>query len=460
MRIGVRRKLFFAVFALVFLGVGATGAVLSHFLSNNPGAVANPTTLIFIGGGVAIGIALIVSAVFSRFLSSTLRILVDFARKTAEGQRRGPIDIVSHDDFGGLAGSLNRLSEQLEGHVTALADERDRFEAILNGMSEAVLALDEAQRVTLINRAAIMLLGLGDGPIGHTLLETVRAPALHAMVVDVNERGEAAVEFDLPGTEHRRILARATRRKSGGAVVVLRDMTELRQLENVRRDFVSNVSHELRTPVSIIRANAETLLDGAIDNREAAVRFLTSMVTNAERLSNLISDLLDVSRIEAGKYELVKETVPVSLALRRAAAALETQAIEKDFSIQVQPAGDLGVVADTRALDQVLFNFTDNAVKYSPKGGRVLLRAREEQELVCIEVEDNGPGIEPEHRNRLFERFYRVDPGRSREMGGTGLGLAIAKHLATAMNGEVGMTAGKISGSVFWIKLPRAQASR
>jgi two-component system phosphate regulon sensor histidine kinase PhoR len=427
---------------------------VSEPLSQISQVVARFRGLLAIAGAIALAIALVVSAASSHLFSRTLRVLVEFARQMAEGEKRGQLKVASPDELGGLAGSLNKLSEQLERHVSALAGERDRFEAVLEGMSEAVLALDERQKVTLINRAGIMLLGLSGQPVGRMLAEMIRVPSLQELVTAVEPGNDLTAEFDLPSEPARRILARATRPRVGGVVVVLLDVTELRRLENIRRDFVSNVSHELRTPVSIIRANAETLLDGAIDDRDAAERFLGSLISNAERLANLIADLLDISRIEEGKYNINIEPVPLAISLRRAAASLETQAIEKNFTIQVEPMGDLSVIGDARALDQVLYNLVDNAVKHNKSGGKVILRALKNNGRIRIEVEDDGPGVDPKHRTRLFERFYRVDPGRSRKMGGTGLGLAIVKHLVLAMNGEVGVEPAQPHGSIFWISLP------
>ncbi len=427
---------------------------VSKPLSEISEAVSALRSLLVISGLIGLFIAFLVAAVSSHLLSRTLRVLVDYAKQTASGERGSPIQVSSPDAFGGLAGSLNKLSEQLETHVSALAGQRDQFEAVLEGMSEAVIALDKNEKVTLINRAGIMLLGLSGQPIGQMLLETIRVPALHDLVSSLEPGSNETLEFNLPIQEERTILARATRTRAGGVVLVLLDVTELRRLENMRRDFVSNVSHELRTPVSIIRANAETLLDGAIDDREAASRFLGSMLSNSERLTNLIGDLLDISRIEEGVYDLTIEPVQISLSLRRCAAGLETQAIEKGFTIRVESPGDTQVLADSRALDQVLFNLLDNAVKYAREGGHVILRTRSLDGMVRIEVEDDGLGIDKENQDRLFERFYRVDPGRSREMGGTGLGLAIVKHLVLAMKGEVGMEPADPHGSVFWVTLP------
>jgi two-component system, OmpR family, phosphate regulon sensor histidine kinase PhoR len=409
--------------------------------------------LLALAGIIGLAIAIVAAAVSSSSFSRALRALVDYAEHVQDSGAR-PEVAGRRDELGGLAASVQRLAEQLQQRVTELASERRRFEDILEGMSEALIALDEYRRVTLVNRAAVVMLGQAERPIGRTILELVRVPELNALLNDVAPGGQATSEFDLGPVAPRRVLALAKRRESGDYVVVLMDVTELRRLERLRRDFVSNVSHELRTPVSIIKANAETLVDGALDDPEASRRFLASIATHADRLASLISDLLDISRIEEGKYELLPEAVPVEAALSHAAAALETPAAEKRITLGVESRTDLVVTCDKRALDQVLFNLVDNAVKYTQPGGNVVLRASKDGTRVVLEVADDGPGVEPKHRERLFERFYRVDAGRSREMGGTGLGLAIVKHLVTAMGGTVGMRPADGRGSVFWVSLP------
>jgi two-component system, OmpR family, phosphate regulon sensor histidine kinase PhoR len=415
--------------------------------------------LLALAGIVGLAIAFVVAAISSHLFSRALRALVEYAERAQDGARR-PAVASRQDEIGGLASSVQRLADRLEQQVSELAAERHRFEEILEGMSEALIALDEHRRVTLINRAAVVLLGQTAPTVGRTLLEIVRVPELNALLDGVAPGGEITSEFDLGAVSPRRVLARAKRREPGDYVVVLLDVTELRRLENLRRDFVANVSHELRTPVSIIKANAETLLDGALEDPDAARRFLASVATHADRLANLISDLLDISRLEEGKYELKRERSSVDAAFRRVFAALETQAAEKGTAIRLEPSGALFCACDVRALDQVLFNLVDNAIKYSPGGSAIYLRAANKAGGVLLEVEDDGPGIEPDHRDRLFERFYRVDPGRSREMGGTGLGLAIVKHLVTAMGGRVGMRPAKARGAIFWVSLPAALGSQ
>ncbi len=429
---------------------------ISKSLTAVSDAVHSLMRILFFASVIGLFIAALMSVVISHFFSRRLRSLVFSAKQLVIGEGRHRIKDDVQDEIGGLAGSLNALSDKLEEYVAQLAEKRDQFEAVLDGMSEAVIATDEKGQVTLINRAGAVLLGLTDCPSGRMLLETVRIPALYELVSSVQEpHGAHTREFDLPIESPRRILARATRLLNGGVVIVLLDVTDLRKLERIRRDFVSNVSHELRTPISIIKANAETLRDGALADQEVAERFLDAMINNAERLSCLISDLLDISRIEEGKLEFVTNPVSIEKVLNSAASALKTKASERQFTIEIEPCSRIFVLADERTLEQILFNLIDNAVKYSGIGGRVVMRAIDNEDNVLIEVEDNGPGIDSRYRDRLFERFFRIDKGRSRDMGGTGLGLAIVKHLVIAMKGEVGMKPAKPNGSIFWVLLPK-----
>jgi two-component system phosphate regulon sensor histidine kinase PhoR len=425
---------------------------VSKPLSQIDEAISKLLGFLVLGGLIALIIAAFISALTSHFMSKSLRSLVDYAHQMADGQRK-PIPISTGDELGGLASSINRMSEQIGHHLGILANERDRFEAVLEGMSEAVVALDEDRRITLVNQAGIALLGLDGQPLGRSLLETIRIPELHKHIGELGLEEDSALEFELPGTHKKTVYAHTKVQRSGGVVIVFTDVTEVRRLETVRRDFVANVSHELRTPVSIIRANAETLLVEAPDSGEPSVRFMESILGNAERLSRLISDLLDISRIESGGYKMEMHHIEAGEVLRRAANTMADRAKTKNLALAVESSQKQPVLADGRALDQIVLNLLDNAVKYTQEGGHIVVRAIRQNSDVFIEVEDNGPGIKSQHRDRLFERFYRVDSGRSKEMGGTGLGLAIVKHLASAMGGNAGMRPARPRGSVFWISL-------
>ncbi len=405
-------------------------------------------------GLVSLGGAIVLSGVVSGYVGRMLRGLVQDARRAAEGEEKRPPP-ENQEELRGLAGSLNRMAAELESTVATLAAERSRFEAVLESMDEGVVAVDEAQHLTMINRAALGLLSLSIEQGGSTLAERIPIPALQELVQQALAGHPDRREFETRTNPPRQVLAYASPlRNQQGAVVVMHDVTEIRRLERIRRDFVANVSHELRTPVSIIRANAETLLDGAIEKPEVARRFLDAQLRNADRLAALVADLLEISRIEAGTYEISPDVLAIAPVVEHTIDNVDQLAKEKSITITADVPEDMTAWADEQALEQVLLNLVDNAVKYTPAGGKIVVRAFERDEMVRIEVEDNGPGIEPRHRARVFERFYRVDKGRSREVGGTGLGLAIVKHLAEAMDGQVGVEPASPHGSIFWIHLP------
>jgi two-component system, OmpR family, phosphate regulon sensor histidine kinase PhoR len=314
--------------------------------------------------------------------------------------------------------------------------------------------VDGERRVTLVNGSARGLLNLPDDVLGRTLPEVLRIPAILDLVDAPADLHEPMVEIDIPGPPKRTLLANRTPQPATeGSVLVLHDVTLMRRLEAVRKDFVANVSHELRTPVSVIRASAENLADGAIAEPESAQRFLDAVLRNTERLSRIISDLLDLSRIESGNYPLTLEPLDLAVISGRVIAELTPEAEQRHTSITVEIDALPLVHGDLGAVEQILVNYVDNALKYAPDGGDIHVGGHERDGRVRITVRDNGPGIPPGHRPRLFERFYRVDPGRSRAVGGTGLGLAIVKHLAHSMGGVVGMEPAEPSGSVFWVEL-------
>ncbi|MBK8480070.1 MAG: PAS domain-containing protein [Proteobacteria bacterium] len=415
-----------------------------------------------LGGMVGLALAIALGTLASTLISRTLRSLVLQAR-TIAGNHAHRLPLPATSELAVLAGSFNQLAAELQRSVAALASERDRLATILEGMSEAVLALDAEQRVTLANRAATSLLDLDGTASGEVIaLAALGLPPLRELVDRATETTEASTaEFALgPSGAARHILARAARlRASPGCVVVLHDVTEVRRLETVRRDFVANVSHELRTPISVIRANAEALLDGALADPEHAQRFLAAILRHAERLARIISDLLDLSRMEAEQQHFERGVTALGPLVQRAIEAVEDSAGEKAITLANEIGAGTTVVVDESALEHVLLNLLDNAVKYTQPGGKVSARSAVHSGHVRVEVHDDGPGVEPQHRDRIFERFYRVDPGRSREMGGTGLGLAIVKHLVNALGGEVGVSAAQPRGSVFWFTLPRGEAA-
>jgi len=434
-------------------------------LSDVDSVAARLRLVVFVAGLLGLGLAVCISGIASHLALRPLRSLVRNARLvTSSGESiTTRLPVSSNDELGRLAGSFNELVDELDQTLSSLAGERDRLETILGGMTEALLALDPNDRVTHANQAALDLLSLAESPIGHLLVELVRVPALGELMARVHDASAAVVESELSLAPTQTVLARAASIKStGGTILVMLDISEMRRLEKVRRDFVANVSHELRTPVSVIQANAETLLDGALSHPTRGPEFLNAILRNAQRLSRLVSDLLDLSRIESGHFSLEIQPTAVSAAVQRAVESIRGLAQRKRLTVAANISSELSVLADSTAFDQVLTNLIVNAVKYTPEDGHVEIRAdRARAEaagaaVIHIDVCDDGSGIEPRHRLRIFERFYRVDPGRSREMGGTGLGLSIVKHLVGAMHGEVGVSDNPTGGSVFRVTLPAA----
>lgn len=400
---------------------------------------------------VAILAALVVALLFSGLASHLLAQILGRVLQNLRGQLDRPGAGTVGDELQTLMSSSEWIAEELDRRVQELASERDRFEAVLEAVDAGVVAIDSDGLLVTLNAAARGVLGLPSGVLGKPFVEVARDVSLHELLE--NEAGDASMEISLSGPPPREVLVRSSRAPSGAVVAVFHDITELRRLELVRRDFVANASHELRTPAAVLQANAETLLDGALDDPQAARRFVEAMHRNSTRLTSLLSDLLDLSRIEAGRYAMDPGRFGVSEAFARVIETLGTLAEEQGVGLSWQAPAELIVLADQGALDQVLLNLTDNAIKYTPSGGSVVLRAELRDDWVQMKVCDDGPGIPEEHRGRLFERFYRVEPGRSRTLGGTGLGLAIVKHLTQSMGGSVGFEPGE-PGSVFWLELP------
>ncbi len=444
------------LYVAVPLGPSEPGGVVrvAMDLADVDAAANKLRTILLIGALVGFFTSLLMSALASHLLSRTLRKLVTNARAMAAGHRAQPLAVSGDELLGGIALSLNQMAGELESSVADLAAERDRIEAVLEGMSEAVVAVNARRRVILVNSAARNLFQHPEDPAGCSLSELVRVPALHELL----EEGHGDVgecEFDLIGSQTRRVLANVTSQKAGGgAVIVLRDVTRIRHLETVRRDFVANVSHELRTPVSVIKATAETLIDGAMNDPVHGPRFMDAIHRNAERLARIISDLLSLASFESGQREADVTTVRLSEAVDECLAALEKAALQKGSVIECDVPSELSARVDPAALEHVVLNLVENAVKYTPAGGRIRVVARQEGEWIRVEVEDDGPGIPAEHRDRIFERFYRVDAGRSRAVGGTGLGLSIVRHQVELMGGAVGVEVAEPNGARFWFTVP------
>lgn len=339
----------------------------------------------------------------------------------------------------------------LERELRRFADVRDPAEQeLLSGLPDAAAIVAKDGRVRVCN-AAFDALAAGGRAAGMTPLEVTRSAELSEAVRRALEGTARRMEVELP---RRALSVQLTPLLRGEVLLLCRDVTEEKRAAATRRDFVANASHELRTPVAAIRGAAETLLDGALADPAAARTFVEIVHRQAERLGRLTQDLLDLSRLESRQVRFDAAPVDLAALVRGVIELHGPTAGAKGLTLTAQAAEGLLALADPRALEQVVVNLVDNAVKYTSAGG-VVVGAFEEGEDAVLTVADSGPGIEPHHLARIFERFYRVDPGRAREAGGTGLGLAIAKHLVQGMGGEVTVSSGA-SGTTFRVRLPRA----
>jgi two-component system phosphate regulon sensor histidine kinase PhoR len=333
-------------------------------------------------------------------------------------------------------------------------------------MEEGVLALDDEGRIINMNPAAGRLLdvqpAVARGRLAHEVVR--KAPLLAFLDRALADPAPIGEDMNLLGASdialrsHSAPLVDADRGRIG-LLVVLRDVTREQRLENVQREFVANVSHELRTPTTSIKGFAETLLDGALDDPETARRFVETILLQADRLSAVISDIISLSRIERDAEEHRVELVPgpVSGVLESAVEVCRRAAAEKQIALELQCGDDAVAPISAGLLEQAVVNLLDNAIKYTDPGKTVLIEARREEDTVVIRVRDEGWGIESRHLPRLFDRFYRVDKGRSRSLGGTGLGLAIVKHIALVHGGSVGVESSLGRGSTFTVTLPAAE---
>jgi two-component system, OmpR family, phosphate regulon sensor histidine kinase PhoR len=365
----------------------------------------------------------------------------------------------------GLKAAAEHAIALEERHVRALAEAEARQQAVFNSMAEGLLLLEETGRIRLVNQAFERLFGLPVDIRGQTIIEALRSLPLQEVVEQTLETGQVLnTELELPGSTRRVLSVNASvlsdrTGKSQGLILVFHELTRLKQLENTRKDFVANVSHELRTPLSMIKGYAETLLGGAKDDPEVTTRFLQTIRKNADRLAFLIEDLLSLSQLESGRMALNVERFALCPLVNEVFSDLQSRAVEKGIVLENELSPELFIRADADRVQQVLYNLIDNAIKYTPGKGRVRVTANPAQSgKVCLSVQDQGIGIPEEARERIFERFYRVDLARSREQGGTGLGLAIVKHIVQSHGGEVWVESEPGQTTTFFLTLPGAEA--
>jgi two-component system phosphate regulon sensor histidine kinase PhoR len=408
--------------------------------------------ILLIAGGICL--------LLSRSFTGRVERLREFSRRVADGDFRPLPRDGSDDALEALGISLNRTAARLERTIRTLTEERNLSSAILGSMVEGVAVVNGSERLVFANPGFAEILGLDVPPTsGSALVEVVRQTELVEAVRKVL-RGEPRVQSEIvTGTLRQHYfaitVAAVLAGETTGAVVVLHDITELRKLERVRRDFVANVSHELRTPLTAIQGFAETLLAGAIDDPQNRTRFLEIILEHSRRLARLTEDLLMLSKMDAERLELEIRRLSVSQLIESCLETAQRRATEKDLRISVNMPQRLPDIAgDRRRLAEVLQNLLDNAIQYTLPGGQIMVSAETGEDAVIVTVSDTGIGIPKADQPRIFERFYRVDVARSREAGGTGLGLAIAKHLVDVHGGRLWVESEVSQGSQFHFSVP------
>jgi two-component system phosphate regulon sensor histidine kinase PhoR len=421
---------------------------------------------LWLASGLILLLAGLVVVAVSRKFSGRIERLTAFSRRVAEGDFRAQASDGTGDALDVLSDSLNQTATRLDKTIRTLTEERNLSSAILGSMVEGVLVVNAAERVVFANRSFAEILGMGVPPqTGSGLVECVRQTELIEAVHKVLG-GEPRVEAEIvTGTLRQHYFAAtvASVRTTGtdGAVLVLHDITDLRKLERVRRDFVANVSHEFRTPLTAIQGFAETLLAGAMDDPQNRGRFLEIIVEHSRRLARLTEDLLMLSKMDADRLDFETRRIPVGPFIESCMETAQPRARDKDLRLSVnQPTKIPDIAGDRRRLTEVLQNLLDNAIQYTPAGGQIMVSAEVSGSEVVFTVLDTGIGIPQAEQPRIFERFYRVDVARSREVGGTGLGLAISKHLVEGHGGRIWVESEIGQGAQFHFSVPIFDAER
>jgi two-component system, OmpR family, phosphate regulon sensor histidine kinase PhoR len=420
-------------------------------------------TRLLLAGVVVAVLAALASWFMSQRIARPLNLMRWRAERFAKGDFAQRLAVSDFEEFASLAEAMNRMAEQLDERIRAVTNEHNLQEAVLASMVEGVIAIDADDVVVTMNKAAGELLGVNvEQTVGQSLAGVVRNAAFQRFLSHVREAGvPIEQEIVLPERQNQILhlhgaVLRDARGFNIGQAIVLHDITTLRHLEQVRRDFVANVSHELKTPITSIKGFIETIQNHALNDPEEMQRFLGIVAKQSDRLAAILEDLLTLSRMDQneGWYEIPLQETRLKPVVQSAVQVCSRKAAEKDLEIMIQGPEDVAARINGALFEQALTNLLDNAVKYSEPGSRVVISFQRTDSEVVVRIVDQGCGIAAEHIPRLFERFYRVDKARSRAMGGTGLGLAIVKHIVNAHHGriEVESTPGK--GSTFSIFLP------
>ena len=404
-------------------------------------------------------VSIIASGVAANFLYSNIQELADIANDISKGVLKKDalkaLPVQRIDEFGTVARSISQISEDLKNQIKIIAKQRDQFGLVLDDLGEGIIVTNKKGDVVFTNEQASIILKIEE--LDNKNIKKLDIPALNYLFKRVKNKKRADIEFEIDtGKKNTQwVLGSMNQSKTTGEfILVLHDITQLRQLNSMRRDFISNLSHELRTPVSVIRANSETLLDGALDNKKDAKIFAKAILHNSERLSLMVSDLIDLSRIEYGDLKLNIVSIDLDEFVNSFIVSMKSLTKKKGIDLVYKTSHKTKIKADVQALERIFTNLVDNAFKYSPDESLIEISTKQDDNNVRVMISDNGVGISEIDKGHIFDRFYRAASARASHNKGSGLGLAIVKNLVNSLNGDVGVSSGVSKGSIFWFTLP------
>ena len=419
-------------------------------------SLGNSITLIVVVGLI---VAILASVLAGDYIRSSFMDLEKAAADISAGSYKKKdlesLPIKRSDEIGSMARNISTISSNLREQISLIAKQRDQFGLVLDGLGEGIMVLDEEGTITFRNDQIMQILGLDE--ILNKSITDLNLPPLKQIFKKALKKGqhESEFEIDTDGDDTKWILAHMNKAKATRELIlVVHETTQLREMDSMRRDFVSNLSHELRTPVSVIKANSETLLDGALENSKDAKTFSKAILHNADRLSEMVTSLIDLSRIEYGDLKFVIEPIIINQVVDTVISSFTNKAKRKNIELVFNRQSDVVVQTDAKAIERVLNNLVDNAFKYSSENTVIEIRARKQANFIRISVLDSGEGVPEEEQRFVFKRFYRTAKARANTKQGSGLGLAIVRNLVNNLQGEVGVETRKEGGSEFWFTIP------
>lgn len=422
---------------------------------------SNIKTIIFISIIAAFIIAIIISLVMSSYISAPIKKMSWIAKSISLGNFSQNSNVRTGDELEELSWSINYMKEQIKQRIDEVTSNKSRLEAVLLSMFDGVMVVDKNGAIRLMNDTLKSILEINYDPYKKNFLEVVRNVDIKSIVDRVLslDSGVQSKEITLFMPDEKNIIIHATPIIHGGvvdgAVLIFHDVTMIKRLESVRKEFVTNASHELRTPVASIKGYAETLLDGALADKENARDFVEIIASDANRLSSLIKDILDLSRIESNEMSLQKEQCDLESIIEKAINSVSNKKDDNKIKIELNIINELPqIYVDKERILQVIINLIDNAIKYNRDNGTVIITATPQEDTISVEIQDSGVGISEADQEHIFERFYRVDKARSREIGGTGLGLSIVKHILNAHKQTIKVKSKPGEGTTFTFTLP------